>query len=173
MRRANFHYTSTAYFVASYNKPATILVALRGLLGEDVFMEAYRAFVRDWAYKLPTPYDFFNTFERISGRDLGWFWHSWYFETWTLDQAIGAVTQREGEADIVIKDLGNMPMPVRLTVTLDDDSRLSVGLPAETWLQGLREVAVTVTTPARIARVEIDAERHFPDIDRDNNVWTQ
>ena len=64
-------------------------------------------------------------------------------------------------------------MPVRLTVTLDDGSRLSVGRPVETWLQGRREMTITVTTPARIARVEIDAECRFPDIDRSNNVWTR
>ncbi len=117
-------------------------------------------------------YDFFNTFERISGRDLDWFWHSWYFETWTLDQAIDAVIQRDGEADIVVKDLGNVPMPVRMTVTLDDGSQLSVSRPVDTWLQGYREMTITVTTPARIARVEIDPRPHFPDIDRSNNVWT-
>ncbi len=173
MRRSNYHYSERAYGVATYSKPATVLVALRGLLGTETFMEAYRAFVHDWAYKHPSPYDFFNTFERISRRDLDWFWHSWYFETWTLDQAIETVIQRDGEADIVVQDLGNVPMPVRMTVTLDDGSRFSVVLPVETWLQGRREMPLTVTTPAPIARVEIDAEHRFPDIDRSNNVWTR
>ena len=77
----------TAYGVASYYKPATVLVALRGVLGTDTFNKAYKEYVRRWAYKHPTPYDFFNTFENVSGRDLSWFWRSWFFETWKLDQA--------------------------------------------------------------------------------------
>ena len=47
-----------------------------------------------------------------------------------------------------------------------------MGRPVDTWLQGYREMTITVTTPARIARVEINAERRFPDIDRSNNIWT-
>ena len=39
-------------------------LALRGLLGEDVFMEAYRTFISEWSYRHPTPWDFFATFDR-------------------------------------------------------------------------------------------------------------
>ena len=173
MRRSDFHYGGDAFGIASYSKPATILVALRGLLGEPVFKRAYRAFIREWAYKHPYPYDLFNTFERVSGQDLDWFWHSWYFETWTLDHAIGGVTQRRGEADILVRDLGNVPMPVRMTVTLDDGTVVNVGLPVEAWLQGRTEMSITVTTPTRVTRVEIDPDMHFPDIDRSNNIWTR
>ncbi len=156
-----------------HRKTTTILVALRGLLGEYVFMKAYRAFIQDWAFKHPYPYDFFNTVERVSEQDLDWFWHSWYFETWTLDQAVVGVTQGDGEAHVVVQDLGTVPMPVRMTVTLDDGTIVNVGLPVEGWLQGRREMSISVTAPDRVVRVEIDAEGHFPDVDRSNNVWTR
>ncbi len=171
MRRSDFHYTGEAFGTASYSKPATVLVALRGLLGEYVFKNAYQTFIRDWAFKHPYPHDFFNTIERVSEKDLDWFWHSWYYETWTLDQAVVGVRQEEGETRVIVQDLGNVPMPVRMTVTLDSGENLYVTLPVEGWLQGRRELSVSVTAPDRIARVEIDAEGHFPDVDRSNNVW--
>ena len=171
MRRSDFHYTGQAYGTASYSKPATLLFALRGLLGEAIFKRAYRTFIREWAYKHPTPYDLFNTFERVADRDLDWFWHSWYFETWTLDQAVVGVTQEGNEARVLVQDLGNVPMPVRMNVTLDDGNQLSVTLPVEGWLQGRREMSASITTQADIIGVEIDPQGYFPDIDRSNNLW--
>ena len=70
IRRSDYHYTTNAYAVATYFKPSVLLTTLRGLLGEERFMRAYRTFIRDWAYKHPYPYDFFNTFEAVSGQDL-------------------------------------------------------------------------------------------------------
>ena len=77
-----------AYGVAAYYKPATVLVALRGVLGRDLFHKAFIEYGRRWQYKHPSPYDFFDTVEDVSGRDLSWFWRTWFFETWRLDQAI-------------------------------------------------------------------------------------
>ncbi len=92
LRRSDYHYSGRAATTASYDKPAAVLVALRELLGRDVFNRAWQTFQREWQYKHPLPYDFWNTFERVSGRDLDWFWNSWYATTWQLDQAVAAVT---------------------------------------------------------------------------------
>ena len=173
MRWSDSHETGTAFGIASYSKPATMLVALRALLGEETFHRAYRAFVDRWAYRHPYPYDFFNTFEDVSGRDLDWFWQAWYFETWTLDQAVASVKEAGGEAVITIEDLGEAPMPVRLAITFADGTMERVEIPVETWLVGARTASVTVAAPAAVTRVEIDPEAGFPDLDRSNNVWTR
>ncbi len=89
MRHGDYYEPGPGYGIASYQKPATLLVTLRNLLGEETFMEAYRTFIREWAFKHPTPWDFFATFERVAGRDLDWFWCIWYYESWVLDQGLG------------------------------------------------------------------------------------
>jgi hypothetical protein len=170
MRRSDYHYPGPAYVVASYYKPATVLVALRGLLGEETFIRAYHEFYDRWAFKHAYPQDFWNTFDDVSGRDLDWFWRTWYFETWLLDQAVGSVTVQGDSTAIVVRDLGNAPMPVRLTITLTGGQKVTQEVPVERWLSGAREA--TVTVPGRATRVEIDAENVFPDVDRRNNVWT-
>jgi hypothetical protein len=43
------------YGVHGYNKPASLLISLRHLLGEEVFFRAYRGYVRTWAFKHPKP----------------------------------------------------------------------------------------------------------------------
>ena len=97
---------TAAYGVASYYKPATVLVALRGVLGRETFNKAYREYARRWLYKHPRRCDFFNTFEDVSGQDLSWFWRTWFFETWKLDQAIDTVAPAGDSLEMVIENRG-------------------------------------------------------------------
>jgi len=160
-----------AFATASYDKMATVLVALRALLGEETFQRAYREYGRRWINKHPYPHDLWNTFEEVSGRDLDWFWRTWFFETWTLDQAVAGV-RAEGDATAIeVEDRGLAPMPARLAVTRADGSVERVEVPVEVWLGGARRHTVRVRGGG-VVRVEIDPEEAFPDVDRSNNTWT-
>ena len=173
MRRTDYHYEDFARGVASYSKPASILVALRALLGEETFMRGYQKYLADWAYKHPKPMDFFNAMATAAGRDLNWFWRTWYYETWSLDQAIADVSTAGGETRIVIDDLGLAPMPVHLTLTLENGEERQETIGVEDWLAGERTTSITVRVPSPVVRVEIDPGEDFPDTDRTNNVWTR
>jgi hypothetical protein len=174
MRRSDFHYTGGAYGIASYPKPSTNFASLRALLGDETFNRAWRTFLQRWAWKHPYPWDFFNTVEEVSGQELDWFWRSWFYETWTLDQAVASVAEGPRGATIVVEDRGLVPMPARLTITREDGTVQGLEVPVETWLEGLRTATVTLPGAASpIIRVEIDAENAFPDVARDNNVWTR
>ena len=163
---------SAAYSVASYQKMATNLVALRALLGPDVFMNAYREYGRRWVNKHPTEYDFFHTFDDVSRRDLSWFWRTWFYETWTLDQAITGVESSGDSATIVVEDRGLAPMPVRLAITRQGVSGVErQEIPVEVWLRGERRATLRVAASPKITKVEIDPDNVFPDIDRTNNRW--
>jgi hypothetical protein len=166
MRQSAYHYSPFAYGVASYDKPASMLTALRTILGEETFMRAYRTYAQRWKYKHPYPWDMWNTFENVSGKDLDWFWQAWYNTTWSLDQAVASVTGNT----ITIEDRGNATMPTFLTITRQNGEKLTREIPVETWFNA---TSTTVTVPAGspIVRVEIDAQRAFPDTDRTNNVW--
>ncbi|HET7274435.1 MAG TPA: hypothetical protein VFI91_04615, partial [Longimicrobiaceae bacterium] len=106
------------------------------------------------------------------GRDLDWFWRTWYYETWMLDQAVESVTATESGTTIVVRDLGLAPMPALLTITRADGEVLEREVPVSIWLSGDRTARVMVPDGSPVTRVEIDAEHHFPDVDRTNNVWT-
>ena len=172
MRHGDLYPRGTpAFSMASYDKMALITRALRGLLGDDTFLRAYREYGRRWLGRHPVPYDFFNTFEDVSGRDLSWFWRTWFYETWTLDQAVAGVTRANGEAEITIEDHGLAPMPVRLAVTRDDGTVERYEVPVDVWLNGERRHTMRVPRAASIVRVEIDPEHWFPDVALANNVW--
>lgn len=173
MRRSNFHNTGTAFGIASYMKPATVLVALRGVLGEETFITAWQTFLREWAYKHPYPWDMFNTFESVSGRDLDWFWTSWYYGTGQLDQKVAGVRYENGAAEIVVENLGSVVMPVDLTVTLGNGATITERIPEDAWLSGARTATLRVEAGPAVMSVEIDAAGQYPDIDRSNNVWSR
>ena len=178
MRWSDFHYPGPQYGTASYSKPATVLHALRGVLGEETFNRAWKEYYDRWAFKHPYPWDMFNTIEDVAGRDLDWFWRAWYYESvedgrWFLDQAIEDVTRADdGAATIEVRDLGWVPMPVHLTITRAGGETLTRTVPVDRWLAGHTRATVTVPAGPRVTRVEIDADANFPDIDRANNVWT-
>ena len=155
--------------VASYSTPAVALHALRGLYGDALFFDAYREYGRRWRGRHPTPYDFFNTFENRLGGDLDWFWRPTFFETWTVDHGVGAVTT-DGSVRVTVVDRGLAPMPAPVRVTYTDGTTRDDRVPVSTWLAGATEA--TLTFPAGdVVRVEIDPDGFIFDADRSNNVW--
>lgn len=165
------HY-ETGYGTASYDKPATLLVTLRNLLGREVFQGAVETYMREWYLKHPAPWDFFSTLERAAGVDLDWFWSSWYYETWVLDHAVGAVEETARGSVVRIEDRGFAPMPAPVRIHLDDGAVLERLIPVSHWLTGATSYDVELDVPVdRIERVEIDPDSLFPDIDRADNVW--
>ena len=159
------------YALAAYSKPATVLVALRGVLGRDLFHRAFQEYGRRWRFKHPSPYDFFNTFEDVSKQDLSWFWRTWFFETWKLDQAIDTVTTVGDSVEVVVANRGRAPMPVHLVVTRADGKADSINVPVTVWLNGAKRTSVRVTRQPTIRRIEIDPANEFPDVDRENQGW--
>jgi len=171
MRWSDYHYNGWAYGTASYSKPAAVLTTLRGVLGEEVFTKAYLEFMSRWQYKHPYPWDLWATFEDVSGRDLNWFWRSWYFETWTLDQSIESVKETKDGTLITIKDLGNIPMPVLLKVTFEDLSFIEKTISEQVWLKGKRTTTYLSPAGKKVIAVSIDEKGLFPDIHVGNNFW--
>lgn len=178
MRWSDLHRAGPAYGIASYAKPGAVLHALRGVLGDAEFEEAYRTFYERWAFRHPYPWDLFHTVEDVTGRDLGWFWRAWYYESthdgrWFLDQAVEDVERLDsGETRITIRDLGWVPMPVHLRVTRADGEVLDEVIPVDEWLGGADQTSIMIPPGPELTEVVIDAESYFPDLDRENNRWT-
>jgi len=157
---------------AAYNKPGLGLIVLREqVLGPDRFDPAFREYIRRWAYKHPTPADFFRTMEDGVGEDLSWFWRSWFYTTETLDQAVDSirVTERQGvpRSTVYLENVGEMVMPVDLTLYFDGAPPEQRRLPVEIWF-GDRYFSLVVPD-RRVIGVVVDPAQVFPDVNRTNN----
>ena len=159
--------------VAAYLKPAMMLDALRDVvLGQDRFDAAFREYVRRWAFKHPTPWDFFHTMENAGGEDLGWFWREWVFSNARLDQAVKGVqyenNKPEDGASITIENLNDMVMPVTVLVKEANGKDQRIDLPVEIWQRGA-EWTFHVPTTSKITEVVLDPDKKLPDVNRKNN----
>ena len=160
--------------ITAYTKPGLGLILLRDhIIGRERFDPAFQEYIRRWAYRHPTPADFFRTIEDGVGEDLSWFWRAWFYTTAQLDQAVDSVVLADSagvESRIVLRNAGGIPMPVELALQLDDGSTARLRLPAEVWFHGGRYDAI-VPGPRKVNRVTIDPDGAYPDARRENNQW--
>jgi hypothetical protein len=156
-----------------YFKPAFGLVLLREvILGHDRFDYAFQKYIEHWAYKHPSPDDFFRTMNNESGEDLNWFWKEWFYNNWQLDLAVESVSYKDNDpkngADITITNLQKMAMPATVEIVLKDGSKQRFQLPVETWMQSATH-KIHLTTTQKIGSVTIDPDEVLPDSNRKNN----
>ncbi len=162
----------------AYSKPATGLYLLRhAILDSTRFDTAFREYIRRWAFKHPTPADFFRSMEDGVGEDLSYFWRGWFLRTDVVDQAVDSVrAQRDSSGTtlttIFLSSPGGLPMPVDLRVTFNDGSTENARLPVEVWFEGSHFRYVRAFAKD-LVKVEVDPDKNFPDIRRGNNVWTK
>jgi hypothetical protein len=160
-----------------YSKPSAGLVLLREqILGPERFDFAFKTYIAKWAFKHPTPDDFFRTIENAGGENLQWFWRGWFMNNWRLDVAVRDVKYVSDDpakgALITIDNLEKMAMPVILEIKTVSGKTDRVKLPVEIWE---RNSSWTFKYPSteEIQSVTYDPDKVLPDFNPDNNVWTK
>jgi hypothetical protein len=149
-----------------------VLLTLRHkVLGPEVFDSAFREYTRRWAFRHPQPADFFRTVEEVSGRDLSWFWRSFFYTSAALDQTVETVKQApDGSAEVGLANLGDAVMPVELELGFDDNTTELVKLPVEIWYGGNRYV-YQVKPGKVIVSARVNPDGTFPDAVTTNDGW--
>ena len=161
--------------IAAYAKPGMGLSILRNqILGVDRFDYAFRTYVKRWAFKHPTPDDFFRTMENAGGEDLSWFWRGWFLNNWKLDQSVKDVKYLSSDltkgAMITIENLEEMALPVILNIKQENGKSDTITLPAEIWQRG-SSFTLHYNSTSKITSIVIDPEHAFPDFNPANNIW--
>ena len=158
-----------------YSKPSAGLVMLREqVLGPERFDLALRTYVERWAFKHPTPDDFFRTIENVAGEDLSWFWRGWFQYNWRFDQGINSIKYVKNDPSrgviITIENFEKLPMPVILDVKTKSGAVTRVKLPVEIW-QRNTNWSFKHNSTEEIENITIDPDHVFPDSNESNNVW--
>jgi hypothetical protein len=160
----------------AYYKPAIGLTLLREqVIGPERFDRAFKTYIERWAYKHPTPDDFFRTMENVAGENLNWFWRGWYINNWKLDQAVKDVKYVKNDpaqgALITIENLEKMPMPVILEIKTKSGKVSRLNLPVEVW-QRNKQWTFMYPSDEEIVSVVSDPDKVLPDSNSANNSWT-
>lgn len=152
----------TNYGYASYPLPAFVYSMLHHHLGEEMFLKCYRTYIKRWAHKSPTPYDFFYTVEDVSGQQLDWFWNPWFFNYGSVDVAIKSFD----EGKLQIENLGNRPVPVTVKVVYEDGTETEMVETIAVWKQSSQvEMQIPNSNAVKAIMVNMD----IPDVDLVNN----
>ncbi len=165
--------------IAAYVKPSVGLQLLRQeIMGPDAFDDAFRTYIQRWAYKHPTPADFYRTMEDAGGKRLDFFWREWFKQNPHFDQAIDTVitTKAADGAQHVMVMYGNRArgvLPIHARFTFSDGSVETYDYPAEVWSTNtthyVRQYSFTGKT---LTRIELDPDKRLVDVDRTNNTWS-
>jgi aminopeptidase N len=161
-------YTGRLGHPVSYFKGAYGMVLLREqILGPERFDWAFRKYIRDWAFKHPSPSDFFRAMQSEAGEDLGWFWRGWYENNWKFDLAVAKI---DGTT-MTLVNKQQLVLPATIEVKFKDGTSTRFRLPWETWLSK-SEYVWSSSDNKPIASVIIDPDHKLPDDDRSNNAKT-
>ena len=161
----------------AYVKTAVGLALLRDeILGPAAFDDAFREYTRRWAFKHPTPTDFFRTMEDVSGKRLDFFFREWFLENPHFDQAVDTVAQKQvGDIDsafVLYTNHARGVLPIHARFTFSDGSKQDFDYPVEVWSTNTTfYVRQYEFKGKKLVRVEIDPDKRLPDTDRENNVW--
>ena len=172
MTPANRYLNNNNLGSLAYVKPSLMLLALRNkVLGPEVFDSSFREYTRRWAFKHPQPADFIRTIEQVSGRDLSWFWRSFFFTTASLDQSVESARETaDGSTLVSLRNQGTAVMPVELLLTADDGTTKLVKLPVEIWYGGNRYVH-RVPPGKHVVAARVNPDGAFPDVNPSNDAW--
>ena len=159
----NFSY----YQVQAYTRPGLAYQFLDNALGDTLFKKALLTFMERWHGKHPIPFDFFNTFENVTGQNLMWFFKPWFWGPAYADMAVKGVEQ---DNKIEIENKGGLPMPVKVVCTYADGSRETFTRSTAVWQTGEKQIEIQANQNKRLKKVVLGSP-YIPDVYPKNNVW--
>ncbi|WP_186754095.1 M1 family metallopeptidase [Echinicola salinicaeni] len=157
--------------MTAYMKPGIGLIMLREyILGHERFDNAFRSYIKTWAFKHPQPSDFFNHMENVAGENLNWFWKSWFYGNANVDLSLDGVYPYSGNYVIALSNRGGVPLPVVIEVTFKDGSSERFTLPVEIWQRGDKWNHL-YKSEKEVESMEIDPDKVLPDVNISNDKW--
>jgi len=160
-----------AYRYHAYAKSSTAFMVLKLTLGDELFDKCLQEFINRWNGKHPTGYDFFYTFEDISGEELDWFWNSWFFDFGYPDLSIKSVEKTSKNITTVeIEKVGKYPVPIKLTIVYDDDTEENIEIKTSVWKENKDIYTFEIENKKGIKNITL-GDKLIPDKNKDNNYY--
>lgn len=153
-----------------YGKASVGYLAMKDYLGDDMFKKCLHAYMDRWHGKHPIPWDFFYTFNDVSGKNLNWFWDAWYFSHNYIDIGITEAKKNNKGYTVSLQNIGGMPAPVDLIVTYTDGSSETFHKTPSIWEANIKQADVSIETKKKIQSIKADGGI-FMDADTSNNEW--
>jgi len=155
---------------SEYGKAALGYLAIKDLLGDVEFQRMMRQFIGEWHGKHTLPWDMFNSFNRITGKNMNWFFKNWYFDNGYIDMAVTGVSKADGGYNLAIKNIGGKAAPTNVVVTYTDGSSETLHQTPAIWQADQTNATVKISTSKAIKSATLDGGI-WMDANPDNNKW--
>lgn len=151
----------------SYGKASLSYLALKDLLGDDLFKKSLHAYMENWNGKHPIPWDYFNSINTASGKDLNWFFNNWFFTNNYIDLLVKNVNK-----DIVsVENVGGFVIPFDVIVTYGDNTTETFHQTPAVWKTNQKRATIALKNKKEIKKVTLDGGI-FMDATPANNTWS-
>jgi hypothetical protein len=157
----------------AYGKPSLSYLALKDMLGDELFKKALHGYMDRWHGKHPIPWDYFNSMNNVTGRNLNWFFNSWFFTNGYNDIAIANPIKGKDGYTITVKNIGGFPIPFDVVLTFADGSTQIIHKTPAIWEANQKEALVTFKAAIgkNLKSVTLD-NGIYVDATKGDNIWT-
>ena len=156
------------YEMISYNKAATWLYTLMGIVGEETTDEIFREYYKRWAFKHPSARDFINVVNDVVrkmngteyGENMNWFFDQTLYGTGICDYSVANIrNMKYTDSDSLYSSVaelyrtGEVMLPVEVRIHFSDGDEI-----IEKWDGKSRYKEFSYTGYRKIDRVNIDPD---------------
>ena len=150
----------------SYGKASLSYLALKDLLGDDLFKKSLHHYMDTWNGKHPIPWDYFYSMNTGSGKNLNWFFNNWFFTNNYIDISIKEVSKNV----VTITNSGGFAIPFDVNVIYEDNTAETFHQTPAVWEKNQKTARITINTKKQIKKVTLDGGI-FMDATPINNSW--
>ncbi|ANI90019.1 aminopeptidase [Arachidicoccus ginsenosidimutans] len=154
----------------SYGKASLSYLALKDLLGDDLFKKALHHYMAEWHGKHPIPWDYFNAMSAGASQNLNWFFQNWFFTNNYIDLKLDKVEKKNGAYTITVSNVGGFAIPFDVKLTYADGTTAAIHETPNVWHSNEKQQSIKIPTSKTIKSVQLDGGI-FMDYTPKDNVW--
>lgn len=162
--------SGTGYGNNAYGKPSLAYLALKDMLGDELFGKALRVYMERWNGKHPIPWDFFYSINDGASQNLNWFWNNWFFSNSYIDLSVEKVTVKGNDYTVAVKNNGGFAVPFDVKVVYSDGKEQITHISPVIWKSGEKQVVVEVKANQTVRSIVLDGGI-FMDATPADNDW--
>jgi len=140
----------------SYGKASLSYLALKDMLGDELFKKCLHTYMDRWHGKHPIPWDYFNSMSNAAGQDLSWFFNNWFFTNGYIDLALTKADKTTQGTVVTLQNVGGFAVPVDLKINYLDGSTETLHRSPELWRANQQQATITVPAGKAVRSVSLD-----------------
>ena len=140
----------------AYVKSSLSYLALKDYLGDDLFKKALHTYMDNWNGKHPIPWDYFNSMNAGSGKNLNWFFNNWFYTNNYIDLKIASVMEQDKKLVLTVENVGGFAVPFDVVLTYEDGSAEKGHFTPAVWEKDQKTTNLNIPVKKKIKSINLD-----------------